>query len=138
MEQKPVFCLGDICADLILPFAAAKQAARGEAVPLSATDVEFRHGGSVANTPAPASCLASPARPPAHPAGPGVQAPGPRFRVKPGKDQEHQGSGVLSKQAGTCLVAAAPLRAGAWKTYPKQSIQAGQDPGACLSPSVLL
>ena len=52
MEQKPVFCLGDICADLILPFGAAKQAARGEAVPLSATDVEFRHGGSVANTAA--------------------------------------------------------------------------------------
>lgn len=51
-ELKPVFCLGDICADLILPFGAAKRAARGEAIAVSQTDVEFRHGGSVANTAA--------------------------------------------------------------------------------------
>ncbi len=51
-ERKPVFCLGDICADLILPFGAAKRASRGEAVAVTQTDVEFRHGGSVANTAA--------------------------------------------------------------------------------------
>ena len=35
-------------------------------------------------------------------------------------------SGVSGRSL-SCLVAAAPLRAGAWKTCPKQSTQAGQD-----------
>ncbi|MBR0425098.1 MAG: carbohydrate kinase family protein [Clostridia bacterium] len=50
--MKPILCLGDICADLILPLGAVQRAKRGERVPVSETDVVFRHGGSVANTAA--------------------------------------------------------------------------------------
>ena len=47
--MKPVLCLGDICADLIIPYAAALKA---KTDPLSGanTDVRPAEGGSVANT----------------------------------------------------------------------------------------
>ncbi len=50
--MKPVLCFGDICADLILPYGAARRAARKEPVDPSQTEVVFSHGGSVANTAA--------------------------------------------------------------------------------------
>ncbi len=48
--MKPVLCVGDICVDLIIPYAAAVKAKNGE--PVSHTDIEVQpcHGGSVANT----------------------------------------------------------------------------------------
>lgn len=48
--MKPILCLGDICADLILPLGAVRRARRGEPIPVRETDAVFRHGGSVANT----------------------------------------------------------------------------------------
>lgn len=50
--MKPVFCLGDICMDLVLPLGAVKRAEHGEPITRAETDVVFRHGGSVANTAA--------------------------------------------------------------------------------------
>ncbi len=50
--MKPVFCLGDICADLVLPLGMVRRSKRGEPVTREETDVVFRHGGSVANTAA--------------------------------------------------------------------------------------
>lgn len=48
--MKPVLCLGDICADLIIPYAAALKAkADGVSLPESA-DVRPAEGGSSANT----------------------------------------------------------------------------------------
>ena len=47
--MKPVLCLGDICADLIIPYAAALKA---KADPASCVNADVRpvEGGSVANT----------------------------------------------------------------------------------------
>ena len=50
--MKPVFVLGDICMDLVLPYGAAKRLKRGEPVTHAETDVVLRHGGSAANTAA--------------------------------------------------------------------------------------
>ena len=50
--MKPVFCLGDICMDLVLPLGAVKRAEHGEPIARAETDAVFRHGGSVANTAA--------------------------------------------------------------------------------------
>lgn len=47
--MKPVLCLGDICADLIIPYAAALKAKSGEA-PFADADVRPVEGGSAANT----------------------------------------------------------------------------------------
>ena len=48
--MKPVLCLGDICADLIIPYAiAAKAKASGTMLP-GGSDVRAVEGGSVANT----------------------------------------------------------------------------------------
>lgn len=50
--MKPILCMGDICADLILPFGAAKRQKRGESIEPGASDAAFGHGGSTANTAA--------------------------------------------------------------------------------------
>ena len=47
--MKPVLCLGDICADLIIPYAAALKAKSDPASCVNA-DVRPAEGGSVANT----------------------------------------------------------------------------------------
>lgn len=47
--MNPVLCLGDICADLIIPYAAALKAKSDPKSPASA-DVRPAEGGSVANT----------------------------------------------------------------------------------------
>lgn len=48
--MKPVFCIGDICADLTIPYGAVMRAKRGLPIPAEETDVGFFHGGSGANT----------------------------------------------------------------------------------------
>ena len=48
--MKPVLCLGDICADLIIPYAAALKAKAGDASSYQNADVRPVEGGSVANT----------------------------------------------------------------------------------------
>lgn len=48
--MKPVLCLGDVCLDLIIPYAAALKAKAGGAVGPDARDVLRVPGGSVANT----------------------------------------------------------------------------------------
>ena len=48
--MKPVFCIGDICADLTIPYGAVTRVKRGIPVPAEETDVGFFHGGSGANT----------------------------------------------------------------------------------------
>jgi len=58
--MKPVFCLGDICADLVLPLGMVRRSKRGEFITREETDVVFRHGGSVANTAAGLRALGIP------------------------------------------------------------------------------
>ena len=48
--MKPVFCIGDICADLTIPYGSAIRAKHGIPVPSEETEVGFFHGGSGANT----------------------------------------------------------------------------------------
>ena len=48
--MKPVLCLGDVCADLIIPYADALKAKRGDPASLLSTDVRPAEGGSAANT----------------------------------------------------------------------------------------
>ena len=48
--MKPVLCLGDICADLIIPYAAAVRAKETGTLLPSGIDVRPVEGGSVANT----------------------------------------------------------------------------------------
>ena len=48
--MNPVLCLGDICVDLIIPYAAALKAKSGELLPNRSTDAQPVEGGSVANT----------------------------------------------------------------------------------------
>lgn len=48
--MKPVLCLGDICADLIIPYAAALKARTGDPASYLDTDVRPAEGGSAANT----------------------------------------------------------------------------------------
>ena len=48
--MKPVLCLGDICADLIIPYAAALKAKAGDPASYLDADVRPAEGGSVANT----------------------------------------------------------------------------------------
>jgi len=48
--MKSVLCLGDICADLIIPYAAALKAKAGDLLSAVDTDVKPVEGGSVANT----------------------------------------------------------------------------------------
>ena len=48
--MKPVLCLGDICADLIIPYAVALKAKAGDLLSAVDTDVKPVEGGSVANT----------------------------------------------------------------------------------------
>lgn len=48
--MKPVLCLGDICADLIIPYAAALKAKAGDLDSYLDLDVHPVEGGSVANT----------------------------------------------------------------------------------------
>ena len=50
--MKSVFCLGDICMDLVLPYGSVLRSRRGEPISRAQTDVVFRHGGSAANTAA--------------------------------------------------------------------------------------
>ncbi len=59
-RMKPIFCLGDICSDLILPYGAALRLKRGERVSQDETDACFRDGGSVANTAAGLGTLGVP------------------------------------------------------------------------------
>ena len=48
--MKPVLCLGDICADLIIPYAAALKAKAGDPASYLDADVQPAEGGSAANT----------------------------------------------------------------------------------------
>lgn len=48
--NKPVLCLGDVCMDLIIPYADALRAKAGESLAASAAEVFETPGGSVANT----------------------------------------------------------------------------------------
>lgn len=48
--MKPVLCVGDVCVDLVIPYASALQAKNGESVAHAQTEVQMCHGGSVANT----------------------------------------------------------------------------------------
>lgn len=48
--MKPVLCLGDICVDLIIPYAAALKAKSGDPSLQQSTDARPAEGGSVANT----------------------------------------------------------------------------------------
>lgn len=48
--MKPVLCLGDICVDLIIPYAAALKIKAGEAADGLSADAKPVDGGSVANT----------------------------------------------------------------------------------------
>ena len=48
--MNPVLCLGDICVDLIIPYAAALKAKSGELLPNRSTEAQPVEGGSVANT----------------------------------------------------------------------------------------
>ena len=48
--MKPVLCLGDICADIIIPYAAALKAKAGDLSDLPADEVHPVDGGSAANT----------------------------------------------------------------------------------------
>lgn len=48
--MKPVLCVGDVCVDLIIPYAAALKAKRGEPIARESTEVRPAHGGSVGNT----------------------------------------------------------------------------------------
>ncbi len=48
--MKPVLCVGDVCVDLIIPYASALKAKSGEPVAQDSTEVRPCHGGSVANT----------------------------------------------------------------------------------------
>lgn len=48
--MKPVLCLGDICADLIIPYASALKAKAGDPAAYESADVRPVEGGSVANT----------------------------------------------------------------------------------------
>lgn len=48
--MKPILCLGDICADLIIPYADALKAKRGDVDSLLSADVRPAEGGSSANT----------------------------------------------------------------------------------------
>ena len=48
--MKPVLCLGDICVDLIIPYAAALKAKAGGLPLTQSTDAHPVDGGSVANT----------------------------------------------------------------------------------------
>jgi sugar/nucleoside kinase (ribokinase family) len=48
--MKPVLCVGDVCVDLIIPYASALKAKNGEPIARAETEVQPCHGGSVANT----------------------------------------------------------------------------------------
>ena len=48
--MKPVLCVGDVCVDLIIPYAQALAAKNGASIGRSETEVLPCHGGSVANT----------------------------------------------------------------------------------------
>jgi len=48
--MKPVLCLGDICADLIIPYADALKAKAGDPKSYLSSDVRPAEGGSSANT----------------------------------------------------------------------------------------
>ncbi len=48
--MKPVLCLGDICADLIIPYADALKAKAGDPASYVSADVRPAEGGSAANT----------------------------------------------------------------------------------------
>lgn len=48
--MKPVLCLGDICADLIIPYADALKAKAGDPKSYPNADVRPAEGGSAANT----------------------------------------------------------------------------------------
>ncbi len=58
--MKPVLCLGDICADLIIPYAAALKAKSGDQASFRNADVRPVEGGSVANTACALSRLGIP------------------------------------------------------------------------------
>lgn len=58
--MKPILCLGDICADLIIPYAAALKAKAGEPASYRNTDVQPVEGGSAANTACAAARLGLP------------------------------------------------------------------------------
>lgn len=48
--MKPVLCVGDVCVDLIIPYASALKMKNGEPIARADTEVLPCHGGSVANT----------------------------------------------------------------------------------------
>ena len=48
--MKPVLCVGDVCMDLIIPYAAALNVKNGEPIDRVDTEVRACPGGSVANT----------------------------------------------------------------------------------------
>ncbi|MBQ5992654.1 MAG: hypothetical protein IJL62_09005 [Clostridia bacterium] len=58
--MKSVLCLGDICADLIIPYAAALKAKPGDPMSYLDTDVRPAEGGSAANTACAAARLGVP------------------------------------------------------------------------------
>ncbi len=58
--MKPVLCLGDICVDLIIPYAAALKAKAGDTSLQQNTDARPVEGGSVANTACTIARLGTP------------------------------------------------------------------------------
>lgn len=48
--MKPILCYGDACADFLIPFGNALRYKSGEELDAEQLEVEFHHGGSVANT----------------------------------------------------------------------------------------
>lgn len=48
--MKPVLCVGDVCVDLIIPYAKAQLLKSGAPVDPAETEIQPCHGGSAANT----------------------------------------------------------------------------------------